>query len=176
MNAHTGATGEGRGCRRQSLKDQDGRRSSGSAVRLTKISNSASDRSVRSWRRVTRPPALVRSRCGEPEGDRSKQTPCATGMGSSPASYRASLNIVEVCGVQVVGRCDNRVVARIHGTRSAGLLHSLIPTGYLGAQPALPAVQTPGSRSSCCRNLQELEQPAHYGWPCPLAGPAFGSR
>jgi hypothetical protein len=41
----------------------------------------------------------VRSRCGEPEGDRSKQTPCTTGMGSSPASYRATLNIVEVYGV-----------------------------------------------------------------------------
>ena len=33
VNAHTGATSEGRGCRRQSLKDQDGRRTSGSAVR-----------------------------------------------------------------------------------------------------------------------------------------------
>jgi hypothetical protein len=28
----------------------------------------------------------VRSRLGEPEGDRSKQTPCITGMGSSPAT------------------------------------------------------------------------------------------
>jgi hypothetical protein len=38
---------------------------------------------VRSWRRVTRSPALVRSRRGEPEGDRSKQTPGLSGVGSS---------------------------------------------------------------------------------------------
>jgi hypothetical protein len=38
---------------------------------------------LRSWRRVTRSPALVRSRCGEPEGDRSKQTPGPSRVGSS---------------------------------------------------------------------------------------------
>jgi hypothetical protein len=43
-----------------------------------------SDNSVRSWRRVTRSPALVRSRRGEPEGGRSKQRPGLSAVGSSP--------------------------------------------------------------------------------------------
>jgi len=68
VNAHTCATSEDRGCRRQSLKDQDGRRCSGSAVRLPKIFNSPSERSMRSWRRVTRSPALVPSRLRRARG------------------------------------------------------------------------------------------------------------
>ena len=50
------------------------------------LSNSASgNHDLRSWRRCARSPALVRSRRGEPEGDRSKQTPGLSGVGSGAA-------------------------------------------------------------------------------------------
>ena len=122
VNAHTGATSEGRGCRRQSLKDQDGRRSPDLPSAFRRPSISASDSSLRSWRRGPRSPALVRSRRGEPEGDRSKQTP---GLSGSPADFSAEPPQIRTCGFPASGssrsrfarcRIDARSEARAVGT------------------------------------------------------------